>query len=127
MTPLITEYEFELPRGYVDAEGGLHRRGTMRLATAADEIQPLRDPRVQALPAYLIVLLLTRVVVRLGTVKQIHAGVVEGLFAEDLAYLQTLYNELNGLGALRFEVACPSCKHGFEAEVAPMGGSWATP
>lgn len=127
MTILVTEHEFELPRGYVDADGNLHRQGTMRLATAADEIQPLRDPRVQELPAYLIVLLLSRVIVRLGTLQQVHAGLVEGLFAEDLAYLQELYNRLNGFGPMRFAVGCPKCRHEFDAEVMPAGGSWAAP
>jgi hypothetical protein len=118
---LVTEHEFELPRGYVDADGTLHREGTMRLATAADEILLLNDPRVQGLPAYLIVLLLARVVVRLGTLRTIDAGVIEGLFAEDLAYLQALYNRINGLGPEL--VRCPSCEHEFAAEVVPSGGS----
>src|SRR5438270_5159465 len=91
------EHEFELPKSYVDSEGNLHRQGVMRLATAADEIFPMRDPRVQNLPAYLIVLLLSRVVIKLGKLQQINPGVIEGLFTEDLAYLQDLYNRINGL------------------------------
>jgi hypothetical protein len=90
-----TEIDFELPRGYVDESGTLHRRGVMRLATAADEILPLRDPRVQQNEAYLAVIVLARVIVRLGTLPDIHTGVIEGLFASDLAYLQRLYDELN--------------------------------
>ena len=90
-----TEVEFELPKGYVDEEGTLHRRGVMRLATAADEILPLRDPRVQQNEAYLAVIVLARVIVRLGTLPDIHAGTIEGLFASDLAYLQRLYEQLN--------------------------------
>lgn len=90
-----TEVEFELPKGYVDEEGTLHRRGVMRLATAADEILPLRDPRVQQNEAYLAVIVLARVIVRLGTLADIHPGTVEGLFASDLAYLQRLYEQLN--------------------------------
>jgi hypothetical protein len=90
-----TEVEFELPKGYVDEAGTLHRRGVMRLATAADEILPLRDPRVQQNEAYLAVIVLSRVILRLGQLPDIHTGVIEGLFASDLAYLQRLYDELN--------------------------------
>ncbi|MDM0085084.1 hypothetical protein QTI17_31310 [Variovorax sp. J31P179] len=91
-----TEIEFELPRGYVDNAGTLHRRGVMRLATAADEILPLRDPRVTQNEAYLTVIVLSRVIVRLGSLADIHTGVIEGLFAGDLAYLQRLYEHFNG-------------------------------
>jgi hypothetical protein len=123
----ITEHDFELPKGYVDADGTLHRHGIMRLATAADEILPMRDPRVTSFPAYLIVVLLARVVLRLGTVPQVNAGVIEGLFAEDLSYLQQLYNEINGLTARRIPVCCPACAHDFQVELPLAGGSWATP
>lgn len=90
-----TEIEFELPRGYVDSSGTLHRRGVMRLATAADEILPLRDPRVVQNEAYLTVIVLARVIVRLGSLSDIHTGVIEALFAGDLAYLQRLYERFN--------------------------------
>jgi hypothetical protein len=90
-----TEIEFELPKGYVDEAGTLHRRGTMRLATAADEILPLRDPRVQQNEAYLAIIVLTRVITRLGTLAEVHTGVIEGLYASDLAYLQRLYEKFN--------------------------------
>src|SRR6188474_2210541 len=90
-----TEIEFELPKGYVDEAGTLHRRGVMRLATAADEILPLRDPRVQQNEAYLAVIVLARVITRLGSLPDVHAGVIEGLFASDLAYLQRLYETFN--------------------------------
>jgi hypothetical protein len=90
-----TEIEFELPKGYVDETGTLHRRGTMRLATAADEILPLRDPRVQQNEAYLAVIVLARVITRLGTLAEVHTGVIEGLYASDLAYLQRLYEKFN--------------------------------
>ena len=86
-----TEIEFELPKGYVDESGTLHRHGVMRLATAADEILPLRDPRVQENEAYLAVIVLSRVLTRLGSLADIHPGVIEGLYASDLAYLQDLY------------------------------------
>lgn len=91
-----TEIEFELPKGYVDEAGTLHRAGTMRLATAADEILPLRDPRVQQNEAYLAVIVLARVITRLGTLTEIHTGVIENLFASDLGYLQRLYEKFNG-------------------------------
>jgi hypothetical protein len=90
-----TEIEFELPKGYVDAGGTLHRSGVMRLATAADEILPLRDPRVQQNEGYLAVIVLSRVIVRLGALPDVHTGVIEGLFASDLAYLQRLYERFN--------------------------------
>ena len=93
-----TEYPFTLPVGYLDQEeGALHREGTMRLATAADEILPLKDPRVQANQAYLVVILLARVITRLGSIDQINPKVIESLYAGDLAYLQDLYNKINQL------------------------------
>ena len=95
--PFQTEVEFDLPKGYVDEAGTLHRHGVMRLATAADEILPLRDPRVQQNEAYLAVIVLARVVVRLGTLPEVPAGVIEGLYASDLAYLQRLYERFNGV------------------------------
>ena len=90
-----TEVDFELPKGYVDESGTLHRRGVMRLATAADEILPLRDPRVQQNEAYLAVIVLARVIVRLGSLPELNTGVIEGLYASDLAYLQRLYERFN--------------------------------
>lgn len=122
-----TEYEFTLPMGFVDAEGDLHRDGVMRLATAADEILPLKDPRVQTNEAYLTVILLSRVVSRLGTVPQVTPKVVEGLFAADLAFLQDLYNRINGTGKASIDAACPRCAHQFAVETASPGGSLATP
>ena len=90
-----TEVEFDLPKGFVDDTGALHRRGTMRLATAADEILPLRDPRVQQNEAYLAVIVLSRVVTGLGTLTDVHTGVIENLYASDFGYLQRLYEKLN--------------------------------
>ena len=119
---LQTEYDFTLPKGYIDRHGTRHREGRMRLATAADEIYPLKDPRVAAWPAYLIVILLSRVVLRIGRVTDINPAVVEGLFAEDLAYLQDLYNRLNGLAPRTVQVSCPYCARSHEAEVALLGG-----
>lgn len=104
-TSFQTEIEFELPKGYVDDTGTLHRRGTMRLATAADEILPLRDPRVQQNEAYLAVIVLSRVVTRLGSLSEVHTGVIENLYASDLAYLQRLYEKFNASDEVEPEVA----------------------
>ncbi|MFZ4508077.1 MAG: hypothetical protein ACOYON_10330 [Fimbriimonas sp.] len=92
---LQTEFEFTLPRGYVSPDGGLHRKGRMRLATALDEIAPLRDPRVRANQAYLVIILLARVITKLGDVDNIDTGVVENLFSADLAFLQDFYRKIN--------------------------------
>jgi hypothetical protein len=122
-----TEFEFTLPLGYADAEGTLHRDGVMRRATAADEILPLRDPRVEKNPAYLIVILLSRVVTRLGSVAQVTPKVIEDLYASDLAFLQDLYNRINATEPERLTVSCPRCEHEFETEVDGLGGFEATP
>ena len=118
-----TEYPFTLPLGFVDKDGNLHRDGVMRLATAADEIAPLADPRVQTNQAYLVVILLSRVITRLGGVEVINPKVVESLFASDLVYLQELYSRINGNGSQVQKVACPSCQQQFEVESAPLGRS----
>lgn len=91
-----TEAAFELPLGYVDESGVRHRRGVMRLATAADEILPMRDPRVQANPAYLSIIILSRVVMKLGSLADVDTQIVERLFTQDFEYLRRLYEELNG-------------------------------
>lgn len=117
-----TEAEFTLPCGYQDEEGTLHRDGMMRRATAADEIWPLKDPRVQKNPAYLIVILLSRVITRIGGVSEINPKVVENLYATDLAYLQDLYNNLNQLTPSVSEVSCPRCEHEFDVEQPALGG-----
>jgi hypothetical protein len=91
-----TEVEFTLPKGYLDSDGQLHKNGVMRLATAADEILPLKDPRVQQNQAYLVIIVLARVVTKLGSLPDVNTKVIEGLFASDLSYLQTLYERLNG-------------------------------
>ena len=94
---LQTEFDFTLPRGYVDGDGTLHKQGKMRLATAMDEIAPLRDPRVRANQAYLVIILLARVITSLGTVENIDTNVVENMFSADLAYLQDFYRKINEL------------------------------
>jgi len=111
-----TEFEFTLPKGFVDENGVLHTNGTMRLAKAADEILPLKDPRVQQNPAYLIIIVLSRVIIRLGNLKSISPRVVEGLFASDLVYLQSFYNKINGKGTTEIKVVCPTSKKKFEIE-----------
>lgn len=118
---LQTEFPFTLPRGYVDSEGNLHREGVMRLATAYDEIAPMKDPRVQANPGYLVVLLLSRVITRLGDLQAINPKVIEGLFAGDLAYLQDFYRRINENGSSRLAVTCPHCENKFEVETSSLG------
>ena len=109
-----TEFDFTLPRGYMDRNGTLHRRGRMRLATAADEIAPLRDPRVRQNQAYHTIILLTRVITQLGTLPVIDTSVIEGLFTADLAFLQELYRTRNELvGPEDGQVRCPSCGEHF--------------
>lgn len=122
-----TEYPFALPCGYVDPNGDLHREGSMRLATAADEILPLKDPRVQTNPSYLVIILMSRVITRLGALPMITEKVIEGLFASDLAYLQELYNRINGNVAQTSTVICPHCERSFEVEQDGAGGLLATP
>lgn len=119
---LQTEFKFTLPRGYVDASGHVHREGRMRLATALDEIQSLEDPRVQASEAYLPVVLLGRVVARLGDLPAITPQVIEGLFAADLAYLEDLYLRLNSPEQVVVGAVCPHCSTQFQLQVAPLGG-----
>jgi hypothetical protein len=115
---LTTEFEFVLPRGYVDGTGVVHRHGVMRLATARDELVPLHDDRVRENPAYLTVVLLARVITRLGSITDVHPGIVENFFAADLAFLQDLYRRINQEGHTRAAVTCPSCKHEFAVDVA---------
>jgi hypothetical protein len=123
--PLRTEFDFVLPRGYVDDDGTVHREGTMRLATARDELLPLYDGRVRERPEWLTVVLLARVVTRLGSLHTITDAVVERLFASDLAFLQDLYRRINAEGHTRADVTCPACSHPFHVDVSGgrLGGS----
>ena len=116
------EFPFMLPRGYVDGEGTLHRDGVMRLANAFDEIGPMKDPRVQANPGYLVIILMSRVITRLGTLAHINPKVIEGLFSADLAYLQDFYRRINFNGHNRLSVTCPHCEKEFDVEVTGPGG-----
>ena len=124
---LQTEFPFTLPMGCVDAEGNLHKEGVMRLATAFDEIAPLKDPRVHNNPAYLLIILLSRVVTKLGTLELVNPKTIEGLFAADLAYLQDLYRRVNEQGYNRVHAQCPHCEKEFEVELGGLGGDGATP
>ena len=116
-----TEVEFTLPRGYMDADGTLHREGVMRLATAADEIQPLRDSRVQANPAYLTIIVLSRVVTKLGGLPDVNPRVIENLYASDVSYLQALYQQVNSDGRSGARAVCPQCEHEFDVGVNGLG------
>jgi hypothetical protein len=115
-----TEIPFTLPRGLVDASGAVHREGTMRLATARDEIEPLRDPEVRRNEAYLSVLLLARTVTRIGAITEITPEVIEGLFAADFDHLQRLYERVNTDGDSVGVVSCPECAHDFEVDLTEI-------
>jgi hypothetical protein len=115
-----TEIAFTLPRGYVDDTGTVHRDGTMRLATARDEIEPLRDPEVRQNQAYLSVLLLARTITRLGGVTEITPTLVEGLYAVDFDHLQRMYERLNTDGEAVGVVSCPSCANRFEVDLTEI-------
>ena len=115
-----TEIEFTLPRGYVDAGGAVHREGRMRLATARDEIEPLREVEVRQNQAYLSILLLARTITRIGTVTEITPELVEGLFAADFDHLQRLYERINSDGEAVGVVSCPACAHEFEVDLTEV-------
>jgi hypothetical protein len=116
-TEFVEEYTFTLPRGDVDAAGTVHRNGVMRLATAADEILPLRDQRVIQNPAYLTVVLLSRVVTSLGDVPRIDPKIIEKLFSSDLAYLQNMYATINAIEPIVNTCVCPECGHTFDEPI----------
>jgi len=114
-----TEFDFVLPKGHIDEDGNLHRKGVMRLATAADEILPARDSRVTANPNYLILILLSRVVIKLGTLQpeNIHTKLIESLFVADLNYLTGFYEKINGNGSPKISAKCPKCENKFEIDL----------
>ena len=112
-----TEFPFTLPKGFVDKDGNLHREGVMRLATAKDEIAPLQDYRVQQNRAYLVIILLSRVIMKMGSLQSINPSVIEGLFSSDLAYLQEFYRRINEEGAAKVKTSCPACGHGYELDL----------
>ncbi|MGE0825103.1 MAG: phage tail assembly protein [Candidatus Binatia bacterium] len=119
--PFQTEIEFTLPKGYMDDSGTLHREGVMRLATAADEILPLKDPRVQGNPAYLTIIVLARVVSKLGSLPDVNPRIIENLYASDVSYLQALYQKMNSDGKATVNVLCPQCEHQFDVGVSSLG------
>lgn len=118
--PLRTEFDFELPRGYLDPSGRLHKLGTMRLATARDELLPLHDDRARENPAYQTVIILARVITSLGELsdEEIRASVIENLFASDLRFLQELYKRINTEGHTKAAVTCPACHERFTVDLA---------
>jgi hypothetical protein len=120
---LQTEFEFTLPRGFVDKDGTLHKKGVMRLATAKDEIVPLQDYRVQSNRAYLVIILLSRVITKLGDNKYIDTDTIENLFSTDLAYLQEFYRRINEEGAPKVHAKCPSCQTEFDVDLLGGGGA----
>ena len=119
---LQTEFEFTLPRGYVDQDGNVHKQGIMRLATAIDEIAPTRDLRVKSNEAYLAVILLARVITKLGSLTDINTGIIEKLFSADFAYLQDFYRRINEDGTAKVSTSCPECNHQFEVSLDSLGG-----
>lgn len=121
MGVIQTEFAFSLPMGYVDNEGTLHKNGTIRLATAGDEILPMKDPRVQQNQAYWTIILLSRVITKLGSIEAITPQIIEGLFAADLAYLHDMYNRINHTGSNHISATCPKCGHTFDTEMQMSG------
>lgn len=115
-----TEFEFTLPHGYVDEAGQVHRHGRIRLAYALDEIEAFEHPRVQAQASYLPVVLLSRVIVQLGTLAAVNGQTIERLFAADLLYLEELYLRLNSANAVLVQATCPHCLQLFQLQVAPL-------
>jgi hypothetical protein len=115
-----TEIAFTLPKGYVDQAGKVHREGIMRLATARDEIEPLREVEVRQNQAYLAILLLARTVTRIGEVTEITPDLVEGLFAADFDHLQRLYERINSDGEAVGVVSCPACAEQFEVDLTEI-------
>jgi hypothetical protein len=118
-----TEFPFTLPHGFRDADGNVHQHGVMRMSTAFDEIAPLKDARVQANPGYLLIILLSRVITKLGAIEFINPKVIEGLLSADLMFLQDFYRRINENGHSRLLVSCPHCQGDFEVETAGVGES----
>lgn len=117
-----TEFEFTLPRGFVDSEGQVHRNGRMRLATAVDEIEAIEHPQVQEKESYLPVLLLARVVTQLGNIAPVGPQIIAQLYASDFTYLQDLYLRLNSTDVITLNTTCPQCGHEYQLQVAPLDG-----
>lgn len=118
---LLTQLSFTLPRGLVDSSGVVHRQGIMRLATARDELVAHKHRHVQAYPEYLMLVLLSQVVIQLGTLESISPDDLENLLTQDLAYLRELYNRINQTGSAQLSVQCPQCSHQFQTELVLSG------
>jgi hypothetical protein len=116
---LQTEFKCKLQKGYIDEEGTIHKEVTMKLARASDVILPLKDHRVQSNPAYLNIILLSRVITKLGTLnsEMITPKVIEQLFVEDLSLLQSFYEKINGNGSSKISTICPKCENKFEMDL----------
>ena len=112
-----TQVTFELPKGFVDENGQVHKVGVMRLANAADEIMPMNDPRVKLNPAYLSILILERVITKLGSLPKVTTKVIENLFTADMAYLQDLYQKINAIEQQEMDIICPKCGEKFRVPV----------
>lgn len=124
---LVTQFEFNLPRGLVDAEGAVHQQGIMRLATARDEMLADKDVRTQESSTYRSLVILSQVILKLGTLSQVLPEQLEGLFTKDLAYLREFYNRINQQGAAVIPTQCPQCSNAFDVELMLAGESIATP
>lgn len=118
---LLTQLSFTLPRGLVDSNGVVHRQGIMRLATARDELVAHKHRHVQAYPEYLMLVLLSQVVIQLGTLESVSPDDLENLLTQDLAYLRELYNRINQTGSAQLPVQCPQCSHQFQTELVLSG------
>lgn len=124
---LVSEFSFTLPRGLVDGAGQVHREGRMRLATGRDELVVLRDRQAQTYPGYDTLVMLSRVITRLGSLERVTSEQLEGLFTQDLGYLREFFNRVNQQGTAMVPVHCPQCDHNFTLELALAGESMATP
>lgn len=118
---LQTEYEFNLPKGYIDEAGVIHKNGIMRLATAMDEIQASNHPKVKACPEYMPVIVLSKVVRRLGTLTVVTPQIIEGLFSADMNYLQNMYQTVNDIDGPQIHVTCPHCGKEFTEPINFLG------
>lgn len=119
--PLLTEFNFMLPRGLVDTSGVVQRQGVMRLATARDELVAYKHRHVQAYPEYLMLVLLSQVITQLGTLDAVSPDELENLFTQDLAYLRELYNRINQAGSAKLSTQCPQCSHRFQTDLVLSG------
>ncbi|MBT9316665.1 phage tail assembly protein [Leptothoe spongobia] len=127
MTTLTTTFEFVLPRGLVDETGQVHRQGTMRLATAKDELVAQQHPQVRKHPEYLMLVMLSQVIGQIGTLSQVSPLQLERLFTQDLSYLKEFYNRLNQQGHPYVAAHCSECDRSFQVELTLAGESFATP